>query len=289
MRNISDLDNAPEIEEEEDSSVLLSIGDLMSGLLMLFALLFITVQIQLSEKAKMLDEKILQVEKLRQELQQYQKAFEGLPQIIVNALEGKVGDKDIFTVDPGTGDVSIRDRILFDNNSSVLKPEGKKFLQAFIPIYTQVLFANKQFEKQISRVVIEGHTSSAGSDSKNLELSLRRALAVSNYMFSNEVNFPKKAELQQKVLVSGRGELDANPTQNAAGDRKVVFRFQFRRENLNVDVNRQLPSPESKSPNSEFHRWYPPRDLSVESIPNRKSKILSSPEFIRGVNLKSKI
>ncbi|TAH30833.1 MAG: hypothetical protein EAZ10_02370 [Oscillatoriales cyanobacterium] len=53
----------------------------------------------------------------------------------------------------------------------------------------------------------------------------------------------------------------------------------------------------------EFHRWYPPRDLSVESIPNRKSKILSSPEFIRGgkskilsspefirgVNLKSKI
>ncbi|TAE97131.1 MAG: OmpA family protein [Oscillatoriales cyanobacterium] len=205
MRNLSDLDNAPEIEEEEDSSVLLSIGDLMSGLLMLFALLFITVQIQ---------------------------------------------DKDIFTVDPGTGDVSIRDRILFDNNSSVLKPEGKKFLQAFIPIYSQVLFANKQFEKQISRVVIEGHTSSAGSDPKNLELSLRRALAVSNYMFSDEVNFPKKAELQQKVLVSGRGELDANPTQNAAGDRKVVFRFQFRRENLNVDLNRQLPSPESKSPNS---------------------------------------
>ncbi|TAG06530.1 MAG: hypothetical protein EAZ45_04410 [Oscillatoriales cyanobacterium] len=32
---------------------------------------------------------------------------------------------------------------------------------------------------------------------------------------------------------------------------------------------------------SEFHRWYPPRDLSVESIPNRKSKILSSPEFIQ--------
>ncbi|TAG67673.1 MAG: hypothetical protein EAZ25_06960 [Oscillatoriales cyanobacterium] len=38
----------------------------------------------------------------------------------------------------------------------------------------------------------------------------------------------------------------------------------------------------------DFHRWYPPRDLSVESIPNRKSKILSSPEFIRGVNLKFK-
>ena len=250
MRNLSDLDNAPETEDEEDSSVLLSIGDLMSGLLMLFALLFITVQVKLSEKVKLLDEKIIQVDRLRQELQQYQSAFEGLPQIIVNALEGKVGDKDIFSVDPGTGDVSIRDRILFDNNSSVLKPEGKKFLQAFIPIYSQVLFANKQFEKQIARVVIEGHTSSNGSDPKNLELSLRRALAVSNYMFSNEVNFPKKLELQQKVLVSGRGELDADPNQSAAGDRKVVFRFQFRRENLNVDINRQLPSPPAKSQNS---------------------------------------
>ncbi|TAF90542.1 MAG: hypothetical protein EAZ49_08515 [Oscillatoriales cyanobacterium] len=35
---------------------------------------------------------------------------------------------------------------------------------------------------------------------------------------------------------------------------------------------------------SEFHRWYPPRDLSVESIPNRKSKILSSPEFIQSID-----
>ncbi|MCU0544217.1 MAG: OmpA family protein [Oscillatoriaceae cyanobacterium Prado104] len=244
MRDLSDLDNSPEIEEEEDSSVLLSIGDLMSGLLMLFALLFITVQIQLSEKVKLLDQKILQVEKLRQELQQYQKAFEALPEIIVNTLEGKIGGKDIFTVDPITGDVSIRDRILFDNNSSVLKPEGKKFLQAFIPLYSQVIFANKELEDQIARVVVEGHTSSAGSEQRNLELSLRRALAVSNYMFSKEVNFPQKAKLQQKVLVSGRGELDGDRTRDVAVDRKVVFRFQFRRENLNanVDLNRPLPS-----------------------------------------------
>ncbi|WP_366035315.1 MULTISPECIES: hypothetical protein [unclassified Microcoleus] len=41
--------------------------------------------------------------------------------------------------------------------------------------------------------------------------------------------------------------------------------------------------PAAELDDQEFHRWYPPRDLSVESIPNRKSKILSSPEFIRGV------
>jgi type I restriction enzyme R subunit len=32
----------------------------------------------------------------------------------------------------------------------------------------------------------------------------------------------------------------------------------------------------------EFQRWYPPRDLSVESIPNRKSKILKPPHLSVG-------
>ena len=43
-----------------------------------------------------------------------------------------------------------------------------------------------------------------------------------------------------------------------------------------------------------FFMWYPPRDLSVESIPNRKSKILQPPLLSRASqskiqNLKSKI
>jgi hypothetical protein len=33
---------------------------------------------------------------------------------------------------------------------------------------------------------------------------------------------------------------------------------------------------------SEFQRWYPPRDLSVESIPNRFSKILKPPHLSVG-------
>jgi hypothetical protein len=33
---------------------------------------------------------------------------------------------------------------------------------------------------------------------------------------------------------------------------------------------------------SEFQRWYPPRDLSVESIQNRKLKILKPPHLSVG-------
>jgi outer membrane protein OmpA-like peptidoglycan-associated protein len=131
--------------------------------------------------------------------------------------------------------VSIRDRILFDDNSSVLKTEGKEFLKAFIPVYSEVVFSNLQFSEQISRIMIEGHTSSAGTRTRNMKLSLERALAVSNYILSEQVNFSQKAQFQEKLLVSGRGEIEADQTQDNPGDRKVTFRFQFRRESLNLE------------------------------------------------------
>lgn len=240
MRNLYTSEIESEIEEAEDSSVLLSIGDLMSGLLMFFALLFITVQIQLNEHIQKLNEKIREVEKLQQELQQYQKAFQALPQLIVQTLEGKVGGKDVLTVDPETGDVSIRDRILFDEASAELKPEGKKFLQAFIPLYSKVIFSNPEFDKQIARVIIEGHTSSKGSDPSNLNLSLQRSKSVADYILSDEMKFPAKSRFKQKLLAAGRGEIDATQNVDEPRDRKVVFRFQFRRENL-VELYNKFP------------------------------------------------
>ena len=234
-KNWFDVETSEDLEEGQDSSVWLSIGDLMSGLLLFFALLFITVQVQLNEYVKKLDEKMEQVEKLSRELEQYQQAFKALPQIIINALEGKVGTEDTFTVDPATGDVIIRDRILFDDNSSALKAEGKEFLNAFIPVYSEVVFSKPEFSDQIARIIIEGHTSSAGTPNRNMKLSLERALAVSNYILSDELKFSQQPKFKDKLLVSGRGEIDADQTQDNPGDRKVTFRFQFRRESLNLD------------------------------------------------------
>ncbi len=84
-------------QEEEENSVMLSIGDLMSGLLMVFALLFIIVFIQ----AKSLERKV----------QKYEQAFKDLPEIVRNGLEKAIG-KGSFAVDPKTGDLQIGDRIL---------------------------------------------------------------------------------------------------------------------------------------------------------------------------------
>ena len=67
-------------QEEEENSVMLSIGDLMSGLLMVFALLFIIVFVQYQvalEKSKELERRI----------RKYEEVFRNLPKIVRSRLE----------------------------------------------------------------------------------------------------------------------------------------------------------------------------------------------------------
>ncbi|MBD2244091.1 OmpA family protein [Nostoc sp. FACHB-888] len=199
-----------EIIEDDDSSIYLSIGDLMSGLLMFFALLFITALLQLAQK--------------------------DVPKrVVIGNVVGQMKSNHInVKVNPETGDISIQESILFAKGSTELKPEGKAFLRSFIPVYSGVIFSKKEFEQEISRVVIEGHTSSDGDDKTNLQLSLLRSSSVYNYIFY-EMNFPTKTPLSQKILAAGRGEIESDKYDNP-GDRKVVFRFQFRSDELKKDI-----------------------------------------------------
>lgn len=221
MFNFNELNQQPELDEEE-SSILLSIGDLMSGLLMIFALLFVTVLVQLKDKE------------------------EPRRVVIGTVVEQMKGNNINVKVNPETGDVSIQNKILFDENSAELKPAGKIFLKQFIPVYSRVIFSKKDFEREIARVVIEGHTSSKGDYDPNLELSLLRALAVSKFIFSNELNFPTKSELRTKIMVAGRGEMEAKQKVDDFGDRKVIFRFQFRGENFSEWYQKTQSLPEQK-------------------------------------------
>ena len=100
-----------------------------------------------------------------------------------------------------------------------------------------MIFSKKEFEQEISRVVIEGHTSSDGDDKTNLQLSLLRSSSVYNYIFY-EMNFPTKAPLSQKILAAGRGEIESDKKLDNPGDRKVVFRFQFRSDELKKNITK---------------------------------------------------
>lgn len=54
----------------------------------------------------------------------------------------------------------------------------------------------------------------------------------SDYIFSQQLNFKTQEKFKQKILASGRGEIDADRSKDNPSDRKVVFRFQFRREDF---------------------------------------------------------
>ena len=80
--------------------------------------------------------------------------------------------------------------------------------------------------------------SSEGDEDKNLELSLLRSLSVSKYILSKDVSFSTKRLLKTKILAAGRGAIEASK-QIDEKDRKVMFRFQFKGEQLNLAINNE--------------------------------------------------
>mgnify|MGYP000170239663 FL=1 len=199
-------DHVPDNKEIDETGAWLSIGDLMSGLLLIFALLLIVTLLQLTEQAE-------QSEKSRV--------------VIIHSLKQALDAKGINAeVNEKTGDISILDSVLFDSNSSELKSEGKDFLLEFIPLYAKVLLDDGEISDEITFLVIEGHTSSSGSWGHNMNLSMLRAGAV--YDVVDKMDFPNKYQMLEKLMVAGRGKAAANKSIEKSNDRKVVFRIQFR-------------------------------------------------------------
>ncbi|UWZ98803.1 OmpA family protein [Vibrio splendidus] len=200
------LRTSPRTADAEESGVWLSIGDLMSVLLMIFALLLISALVQISEVHE-----------------NSQTTRVVIIKGINDALEGAGIE---VQANSETGDISILDSILFDRNEYRLKPSGKAFLDQFVPIYSDVIFQSKQTSDEVSRIVIEGHSSSEGSFDRNIELSVLRANSVAKYI--NSMDFAHKLPFFDKAMISGRGPIEANQEATDPADRKVKFRFQFK-------------------------------------------------------------
>jgi len=195
------------VAAEEDAGIWLSVGDLMSGLLLVFVLLFVVAILQ---------------------LQDYIEQSEDRRVVIIHSLQEQLDANRIeAALDAETGDISIADSVLFEEGEFELLPEGKETLNAFIPLYSEVIFSEPYIEEEIVRIVLEGHTSSLGLSHDNMALSLKRANSVAEYILTG-MEFEHKEGFVGKLLASGRGEIDANPTQDDPTDRRVLFRFKFK-------------------------------------------------------------
>ena len=200
---------------DDHSTHWLSVGDLMSGLMLFFVLLFVSVLLRLQERAESETE---------------------LRKVIIGEVIGELKANNVeVDIDVETGDLSIKEAILFAEGSAALKPKGRAFLREFIPLYTRVLFGKEEVSKHISHVEIEGRTSSKGSYRYNMELSLQRANSVSQYVLSDGLKFRYKDTFRKKMMATGLGKTSANLKQDDPKDRKVVFRMAFTKDKSFVE------------------------------------------------------
>lgn len=118
---------------------------------------------------------------------------------------------------PQTGDLKamMPSDFLFDYNSAELKESAKLDLQRLgllIQTWTK------------SRVIVEGHTDSIGTEAYNNDLSLRRAQSIRNYIEKSLMI--DTGRIETKGL--GESEPIADPNgdvQQQAINRRVVIRF----------------------------------------------------------------
>lgn len=179
----------------------------------------------------------------------------GVRRRIISSLAEALSAANISaTVDETTGAITLDSSILFERSESELSRAGQRMIDAFLPVYLDVLLSD-EYRDNISEIIIEGHTDSVGSYMSNLELSQNRALAVASYVLSDNysaISSDTKAYLRKIVTANGRSEsnliYDANGEENADASRRVEFKFRLQDEQMIEQMAQLLEDFEQAEP-----------------------------------------
>lgn len=199
-----------------------TMSDLLLGLVVVFLVLFVFAITGFTQTKVNEHEKQYEVtEKIAQELQK-------------NNIK--------VDVDKFSGRIKISDLELFALNSSELSPKGKAYMSKFVPVYLNTIMKDKKIKENITGIIIEGHTDSqtfAGAKSeeekyyKNMDLSLKRASAVAQYIvFSNYAGKETyQKDLFKLLSVEGKGPSEpvlVNGREDYAKSRRVELKLMFK-------------------------------------------------------------
>lgn len=181
------------VEENKDNNIFwITMTDLMTGLVLVFVVMFFYAFLQ--NNLHTFNENL---------------AKEQASKVLQESLKKQNVEANI---DPVSGVVKISDLELFDINSYNLSAKGKVYLDKFAPAYVDSLFANDYMQKNLDKIIIQGHTDSQsfiGEYSKdqqylkNMQLSLNRAYAVANYMINTNYSRANSENLKKKIVVEG--------------------------------------------------------------------------------------
>lgn len=192
------------MEEQNEDDFGLSVGDVMSALLLVFVLLLLAMITSFTEKVessnKFFDKQTALYEALNEK---FQEKFDS------NEWEGKIEKDGTIVFDSPT--------VLFNAYESSLKRDFKHLLIDFYPSYIEVL-TRVEFKEFIKEIRVEGHTSSFYKGTVNypcsdpficnLELSQNRSLSVVNYLLrskkaNKDIVISSKQWFQDKSVAVG--------------------------------------------------------------------------------------
>ncbi|MGG6431951.1 OmpA family protein [Anoxybacillus sp. D401a] len=213
-----------------------SFTDLLSTILLVLLLFLMAIIVNAKEDAEKKEKEIQQAAKIIQQQEKEIEYYRGIRKEIVAGLKQEFQKNNLkIDIDSKTGAIKFQDDLLFDTNSDQIKPEFKKQLKVFIPIYFNILY--KDYGDHIAEIVVEGHTDDVGSYMYNLELSQKRAFSVVKYILSDEFgSFPYKEKVKRQITANGRSFSDLKYSKNQTVDRNNSRRVEFKFR-LKSDVN----------------------------------------------------
>lgn len=194
-----------------------TMSDLLLGLAIIFMTLFVLAMTGFSQNS---------VHQKQEQMKASQELIEKL----------KAADIDA-QVDKMTGDIKISDLELFEVNSWNLSSKGKVYLDKLVPIYVNTIFSKKELIDGIENIVIQGHTDSqsfSGLSSKdeqfakNMELSLKRANSVAEYIFKTKYDKNYSEKLRKIMIVEGKSfnePIITNGKEDYAKSRRVELKL----------------------------------------------------------------
>lgn len=206
----------------DDNVFWVTMSDLLLGLVVVFLVLFVFAitgytQAKVSEQEK----RYKVTEKIAEELKKNN----------INV------DADKFS-----GRIKISDLELFEVNSWELSDKGKEYMAKFVPVYINAVMKDPKVRKNITQIIIEGHTDSqtfAGAKSeeekyyKNMDLSLKRASSVAKYIIFSDFEGKKEYRKDLFKIISVEGKGPANPVivngkEDYSKSRRVELQVMFK-------------------------------------------------------------
>jgi len=231
-------------EHEYQHEFGMSFADLMSTLVGTFLILTMFFMFQSSSQTeKIISEHQKEIKQLKASEEKVQNLI-GIKQSLITELKETFDKSNLnVSIDYETGAIRFSDKVLFDYDSSTISPNGKKYLNKFIPKYMSSLLTNKA-SKNISEIIIEGHTDNKGSYFYNLDLSQKRALEVSKYILSNEMPYFKgKEDVRQYLTSTGKSfniPIYKKNKIDCDSSRRVEFKFRLKEEDTMREIHKIL-------------------------------------------------